>query len=49
MKTCRGIDASLTEEKIQEFGTEHLQLLHTIASDLFTVRHYIAAAVLQIQ
>lgn len=49
MKTCRGIEASLSEEMIHRFDVEHQQLLDQIAPEQFTIRHYIATIVLQKQ
>lgn len=39
MKACRGIDASLTADKIAEFEKEHLEYLSTV-SEKFTIPHY---------
>ena len=42
MKSCRGIGASLSPEKIAEWETEHLALLQKIAPENFDVLHYAA-------
>lgn len=47
MKTCRGIGASLPQEKIDAWEAEHLALLEKIAPESFTVAHYAAIAVLE--
>lgn len=39
MKACRGIDASLSKEKIAAFEKEHLTYLSTV-SEKFTIKHY---------
>lgn len=46
IKTCRGIGASLPEEKIAEFEQEHLKMLREITSENFEILHYCAVAVL---
>lgn len=46
MRSCRGIGASLTEEKVQEFDHEHMRLLSTIAPAEFDVLHYTAMTIL---
>lgn len=40
MKTCRGIGASLSEEKITEWEQEHLNLLKNTAPESFEILHY---------
>ena len=42
MKACRGIGASLSQEEIAQWETEHRKLLASIAPEEFTVRHYAA-------
>lgn len=44
MKACRGIGASLTEEKIAEWEKEHIKMLSEIAPAEFDVLHYAAIA-----
>ncbi len=39
MKACRGIDASLSQEKILAFEKEHLSYLSTVP-EKFTIKHY---------
>lgn len=47
MKSCRGIEASLSEEETAQFEQEHKKLLAEIAPEEFKVKHYIAATVLR--
>ena len=49
MKACRGIGASLPEEKINLWEKEHLKLLATNAPPEFDVRHYGAVVQLQLK
>ncbi|MBQ8210338.1 MAG: class I SAM-dependent methyltransferase [Clostridia bacterium] len=39
MKACRGIDASLPKETIEQFEKEHLEYLQTVPEN-FTIPHY---------
>lgn len=39
MKACRGVDASLSPEKIKEFEREHLEYLSTVPEE-FSILHY---------
>lgn len=47
MKACRGIGASLSEEDLISWDTEHRKLLDEIAAERFEIRHYSALAVLK--
>ena len=47
MKACRGIGASLSEDKINAWEQEHLKLLSKIAPEEFDVLHYAAIAELK--
>lgn len=47
MKACRGIGASLPEEKIRSWEQEHLKLLSGIAPEEFNILHYAASAELK--
>lgn len=49
VKACRGIGASLSDEEIAKWETEHKTLLQKIASDEFDVLHYAALAELKIK
>ena len=49
MKACRGVGASLSEAEIIQFEREHLELLNKIASDEFSVKHYVAYAELKLE
>ncbi|MDD7429758.1 MAG: class I SAM-dependent methyltransferase [Oscillospiraceae bacterium] len=44
MKACRGVGASLSEEQISQWESEHKKLLADIAPEHFTVKHYAAIA-----
>lgn len=48
IKACRGIGASLSEDKVKHFETEHLQMLGKIGNYRFNILHYIALADLKI-
>ncbi len=47
MKACRGIGASLSEEEVESFETEHRALLKEIAPEEFNILHYTAMTVLK--
>ncbi len=47
MKSCRGIGASLSKEKIAEWESEHKLMLEKIAPEDFDVLHYAAYALLE--
>ena len=47
MKACRGIGASLSQEKIDKWEAEHMALLDVIAPEVFSVKHYGAIAELR--
>lgn len=47
MKTCRGIGASLSQEKIDEWEAEHMEMLSRLAPPEFEVTHYAAMAELR--
>ena len=47
MKACRGIGASLSEEKIAEWEHEHMRMLSEITSKEFDVMHFAAVAELK--
>ncbi len=44
MKACRGIGASLSDDKIKEWKNEHLKLLSEIAPETFEVLHYVSVS-----
>lgn len=47
IRACRGIGASLPEEKLEQWEQEHWEMLCRIAPAQFTVRHYAALAELE--
>ena len=47
MKACRGIGASLPEERIKAWEREHLKLLSETAPEEFDILHYAASAELK--
>lgn len=42
MKSCRGIEASLSEAEVEQFDQEHRKLLEEIAPEEFKILHYVA-------
>jgi len=48
MKACRGIGASLTEQKISAWEKEHIKLFAEIAPAEFDILHYAAIAELKV-
>lgn len=46
IKTCRGIEASLSEQEIRQFDAEHMRLLNETAPQSFEVLHYAAITIL---
>lgn len=40
MKSCRGIEASLSEAEVEQFDQEHRKLLEEIAPEEFKILHY---------
>ena len=49
MKACRGVGASLSNEELTKWESEHLELLDKIAPDKFEVLHYCALAELKVK
>ena len=49
MKACRGVGASLSEEELQAWESEHLKMLSETAPEEFDVKHYAALAELQVK
>ncbi len=47
MRACRGVGASLSDEKLARWDKEHRLLLDEIAPEQFTVLHYAALTVLK--
>ena len=47
MRACRGIGASLNEDELKRWDTEHRNMLDEIADESFDVLHYAAMAVLR--
>lgn len=47
MKACRGIGASLSDEEIEAWEGEHMQMLERIAPEEFEVLHFASMAVLE--
>ena len=47
MKSCRGVGASLSEEDIAKFESEHMTLLERIAPGEFEILHYAAVTILR--
>lgn len=47
MKTCRGIEASLTPKEVEAFDLEHRKLLNENAPEEFEILHYVAMAELR--
>jgi len=47
MRACRGVGASLSEEELVKWDTEHRELLERIAPEQFEVLHYAALTVLK--
>lgn len=41
MKASRGVEASLSPEKVEEFSKEHLEMLKSMTDDNFTIKHQI--------
>lgn len=46
IKACRGVDASMNQQELQNFEREHLQLLSQ-ASQTFCIKHYAAISILE--
>lgn len=49
IKACRGIGASLSEDKVAEFEREHLAMLSRTAPDSFQIPHYVTSLVLRVE
>lgn len=47
MKTCRGVGASLSEDELKEWESEHMKMLLETAPEEFDVKHYAALVELQ--
>jgi len=48
IRACRGVSATLTEEKVKEFNNEHLELLKGITKEPFEIVHEIKISVFKI-
>ena len=46
IKTCRGIEASLSEKEVKQFDLEHSRLLEETAPQEFKILHYAAITIL---
>lgn len=44
---CRGVGASLPDDKVRQFNYEHMELLAKIAPESFDVAHYITMTILK--
>jgi len=49
IKACRGVGASLSDQQIERFETEHIALLDRMAPKQFDVLHYAAMTVLKVK
>lgn len=49
MRACRGIGASLSDDKVQEFDVEHMKILNRVAPQEFEIQHYTAMTVLAVK
>jgi hypothetical protein len=49
MKACRGVGASLSDEEIKQWESEHKKLLMEKAPEEFDVLHYAAIAELKLK
>lgn len=45
--SCRGVSAALSNEKLEDFSREHMQMLEKYAGEKFTVKHYGAVTALR--
>jgi SAM-dependent methyltransferase len=48
IRACRGIGASLPEDKIREFEHEHIEMLNQVAPPSFEIPHYAAMRILRV-
>jgi hypothetical protein len=49
MRACRGVGASMSSVILESWDKEHFNMLETIASESFTVKHYVSIADLQVK
>ena len=49
MKACRGVGASLKEEELKSWESEHIKMLSKIAPEEFDIKHYAALAELEVR
>lgn len=47
MKTCRGIEASLSENEVEKFSFEHQRVLEKLAPAEFKILHYVAVTLMK--
>ena len=47
MRACRGVGASLSEDKLAEWNKEHMAMLERETPEKFEVLHYISIVVLK--
>ncbi len=49
MKACRGVGASLSEENLKKWNSEHIEMLNKYAPEKFRILHYISLAELTLR
>ncbi|MGN0607381.1 MAG: hypothetical protein ACI4JM_12760 [Oscillospiraceae bacterium] len=49
MRACRGVGASMNEENLIRWNTEHEKMLMEYASDKFEILHFVSAAELTLR
>lgn len=49
MKACRGVGASLSEEELKAWESEHMKMFLKIAPEEFDIKHYAAFVELQVR
>ncbi len=49
MRACRGVGASMTQEQLEQWNSEHMEMLEKEAAEEFLVKHYVSIAQLQVK
>lgn len=49
MKACRGVGASLNEEELKSWESEHIKMLSEVAPEEFDIKHYAALVELEVR
>lgn len=49
MRACRGVGAAMNETQLHAWDEDHMQMLNESAPEVFTIKHYVSVAELQVK